>query len=375
MEKLIKYNINFIVAAISSLTIISMCAYMILNVNIYIMNILICIEFLCSFYFVCVFFYNVKKYSRIELFFYLVIYLMPFLLSILGLFYAFNFFSLDRIFLRESIIASFLTRIYHVIFIFYISHIIYFFYLFSVENNNTFFSSLSSNFVVCVSIVVALIFMILFENNNTFFSSLSSNFVVCVSIVVALIFMILYSIFNWAFDGRISSSYSDVKDNIIYEAQTTFSLESDNIDYEGFANSYDAALIYYDNELKYQEDDWDTFKKKHLLFETAIYQGEGFFILSSGKKFTYTYYIFILAYVIVNSLILVFSIFFFKIFLEKKFNSYINIMIKGFKEDSYIYAIETDKMDNTEIKELSELYNKKLLSYKYRERYVKMFTR
>ena len=52
-----------------------------------------------------------------------------------------------------------------------------------------------------------------------------------------------------------------------------------------------------------------------------------------------------------------------------------NIMIKGFKEDSYIYAIDTEKMDNTEIKELSELYNKKLLSYKYRERYVKMFTR
>lgn len=345
MEKLIKHNINFIVAAVSSLTIISMCAYMILNINIYIMNVLICLEFLCSFYFVCVFFYNVKKYSKIELFFYLVIYLMPFILSILGLFYAFNFFSLDRIFLRESIIASFLTRIYHVIFIFYISHIIYFFYLFSVENNHSFFSVLSSNFIVCISIVVA------------------------------LIFIILYSILNWAFDGKISSSYNDVRDNIIYEAQTTFSLESDNIDYEGFANSHDIALIYYDNELKYQIEDWNNFKKKHLLFETAIYQGEGFFILSSGKRFIYSYYIFILAYVIVNSLILVFSIFFFKIFLEKKFNGYMNIMIKGFKEDSYIYAIETDNMDNTEIKELSELYNKKLLSYKYRERYVKMFTR
>ena len=118
MEKLIKHNINFIAAAISSLTIISMCAYMILDINKYVMNILICLEFLCSFYFVCIFFYNVKKYSRIELFFYLVVYLMPFILSIFGLFYAFNFFSLDRIFLRESIFASFLTRIYHVIFIF-----------------------------------------------------------------------------------------------------------------------------------------------------------------------------------------------------------------------------------------------------------------
>ena len=138
---------------------------------------------------------------------------MPFILSILGLFYAFNFFSLDRIFLRESIIASFLTRIYHVIFIFYISHIIYFFYLFSVENNNSFFSVLSSNFIVCISIVVA------------------------------LIFIILYSILNWAFDGKISSSYNDVRDNIIYEAQTTFSLESDNIDYEGFANSLQIVMI------------------------------------------------------------------------------------------------------------------------------------
>ena len=50
-------------------------------------------------------------------------------------------------------------------------------------------------------------------------------------------------------------------------------------------------------------------------------------------------------------------------------------MIKGFKEDSYIYAIDTEKMDDTEIKKLSELYNKKLLTYKYRERFIKMFTR
>ena len=58
MEKLIKHNINFIAAAVSSLTIISMCAYMILNINIYIMNVLICLEFLCSFYFVCGYLFN-----------------------------------------------------------------------------------------------------------------------------------------------------------------------------------------------------------------------------------------------------------------------------------------------------------------------------
>ncbi len=50
-------------------------------------------------------------------------------------------------------------------------------------------------------------------------------------------------------------------------------------------------------------------------------------------------------------------------------------MIKGFKEDSYIYAIDTDNIDNTEIKKLAQLYNKKLLPYKYRERFIKMFTR
>ena len=45
-------------------------------------------------------------------------------------------------------------------------------------------------------------------------------------------------------------------------------------------------------------------------------------------------------------------------------------MIKGFKEDGYIYAIDTEKMDDTEIKKLAELYNKKLLTYKYRERFI-----
>ncbi|WP_300720656.1 hypothetical protein [uncultured Brachyspira sp.] len=50
-------------------------------------------------------------------------------------------------------------------------------------------------------------------------------------------------------------------------------------------------------------------------------------------------------------------------------------MVKGFKEDSYIYAIDTESMDNTEIKKLSEMYNKKLLTYKYRERFIKTFTR
>ena len=54
MEKLAKYNIDFIVAAISSLVIISMSAYMILNSNTIIMKILIILEFLCSFYFVSI---------------------------------------------------------------------------------------------------------------------------------------------------------------------------------------------------------------------------------------------------------------------------------------------------------------------------------
>ena len=84
MEKLAKYNITFIVAAVSSLTIISMCAYMIVNMHTYVMRVLMFIEFLCSFYFVCVFFYKMNRYSRIELFFYLVVYLVPFVLSILG---------------------------------------------------------------------------------------------------------------------------------------------------------------------------------------------------------------------------------------------------------------------------------------------------
>ena len=62
MEKLSKYNITFIVSAVSSLAIISMCAYMILDIPTYIMRALMLIEFLCSFYFVCVFFYKLNKY-------------------------------------------------------------------------------------------------------------------------------------------------------------------------------------------------------------------------------------------------------------------------------------------------------------------------
>ena len=58
---------------------------------------------------------------------------------------------------------------------------------------------------------------------------------------------------------------------------------------------------------------------------------------------------FILIYIIVNSIVLTFSIIFFKIFLEQKFNSYIDIIIKGFEEENFIYAINTDNMDETEI--------------------------
>lgn len=347
MEKLVKYNITFIVSAISSLTIISMCAYMILNMPAYIMRALIFIEFLCSFYFVCVFFYKINKYSRIETFFYLVVYLVPFILSILGLFYITNFFSLNRVFLRENIISSFLTRGYHVLFIFYISHIIYFFYLFSIENKKTFCSLISSHFIIVLSIIMA------------------------------VIFITLYGIINWVFDNKIITSYDNTKNEIIYEAGLAFSqnLNNDELEYEGFAKSYNMALIYYDNELKYRTNDWDNFESRHLLFEVTIMLGNGFFFMGSGKEFIYPYYMFILIYVIVNSFMLTFSIMFFKLFLGKKFNNYINIMIKGFKEDSYIYAIDTENMDDTEIKKLSELYNKKLLSYKYRERFIKMFTR
>ncbi|OEJ14435.1 hypothetical protein BFL38_06290 [Brachyspira hampsonii] len=347
MEKLSKYNINFIVSAISSLVIISMCAYMILNLPAYIMKILMFIEFLCSFYFVCVLFYKMNKYSRIETFFYLIIYLVPFILSILGLFYITNFFSLNRVFLRENIISSFLTRGYHVLFIFYISHIIYFFYLFSIENKNTFYALISSNFIIVISVIMA------------------------------VIFIVLYGIINWVFDNKIITSYEDKKNEIIYEAGLAFSqnADRDELEYEGFAKSYEMVLVYYDNELKYRSEDWDNFERSNLLFEVSIMQGNGFLFMGSGKEFIYPYYMFILIYVIINSIILTCSIMFFKLFLERKFNGYVNIMIKGFKEDSYIYAIDTDKMDDTEIKKLSELYNKKLLTYKYRERFIKMFTR
>ncbi len=347
MEKLTKYNINFIVSAVSSLAIISMCAYMILDIPTYIMRALMLIEFLCSFYFVCVFFYKLNKYSRKETFFYLIIYLVPFILSILGLFYITNFFSLNRVFLRENIISSFLTRGYHVIFIFYISHIIYFFYLFSIENKNTFYSLISSNFIIVISVIMA------------------------------VIFIVLYGIINWVFDNKIITSYEDTKNEVIYEAGLAFSqnADTDELEYEGFAKSYDMVLVYYDNELKYRSEDWDHFENRHLLFEVSIILGNGFLFMGSGKEFIYPYYMFILIYVIVNSLILTCSIMFFKLFLDKKFNGYINIMIKGFKEDGYIYAIDTEKMDDTEIKKLAELYNKKLLTYKYRERFIKMFTR
>lgn len=348
MEKLNKYNINFIAAAASSLIIISMCAYMILDMHTSIMRILIFMEFLCSFYFACVFFYKVNSYSRVEIFFYLIVYLIPFILSIFGLFYASNFFSLNRIFLRENIISSFLTRGYHVLFIFYISHIIYFFYLFSAENNNTFYSLITSYFIILISVITA------------------------------IIFIILYGVINWVFDNKIITSYENTKNEIIYEAGLAFSQNNtdiDNIEYEGFSKSYNMMLLYYDNELKYRSNDWDSFESRHLLFEASIIQGNGFLFMGSSKEFTYPYYMFILIYVIVNSIILTSSILFFKFFLRKKFDNYINIIIRGFNEDSYIYAIETENMDNTEIKTLSELYNKKLLTYKYRERFIKMFSR
>ncbi|WP_297298696.1 hypothetical protein [uncultured Brachyspira sp.] len=347
MEKLAKYNINFIVAAISSLTIISMCAYMLVNMHTYIMRILMIVEFLCSFYFVCVFFYKMNKYSRTELFFYLITYLLPFILSIIGLFYVTNFFSLNRVFLRENMIASFLTRGYHVLFIFYISHIIYFFYLFGVENKDTFCSAITSYFIIVISSLMA------------------------------VIFIVLYSVINWAFDNKIITSYQNTKNEIIYEADLAFSQNTDNADleYEGFAKSYNIAVIYYENELKYRTADWEDFESRHLVFETSVMQGNGFLFIGSGKDFTYPYYMFILIYVIVNSLVLTCVIMFFRVFLSYKFNNYMNIMIKGFKEDSYIYAIDTEHMDNTEIKVLAEYYNKKLLTYKYRERFIKMFTR
>ncbi|TXJ35322.1 hypothetical protein [Brachyspira aalborgi] len=347
MEKLAKYNIDFIVAAISSLVIISMSAYMILNSNTIIMKILIILEFLCSFYFVSVFFYRISKYSRIELFFYLITFLIPFMMSILGIFYALNFFSLNRVFLKENIISSFLTRGYHFLFIFYITHIIYFFYLFVLENKKSFYSSISSHFIIIISAAMA------------------------------IIFIIIYAVLNWIFDNNIIKSYQNTKNEIIYEADTTFYREhnSEGFEYESFAKSLNIALLYYDNELKYQSDNWDEFESKHLLFETAIIQGNGFFIMISGKQFIYPFYMFILIYIIVNSIVLTFSIIFFKIFLEQKFNSYIDIIIKGFEEENFIYAINTDNMDETEIKTLSKLYNKKLLAYKYRERYIKMFTK
>lgn len=344
MERLEKLNINFIVAAVSSLIIILMIAYMLVNVNAFFIRILMILEFICDFYLVTVFFYRIKKYNRFEIIFFIFVAIMPFMVSILNMFYVFNFFSLTRVFLKNPLISGFLTRGYHFLFLFYITHIIYFFYLFALENKKTFSSLTISIFCIFSSATLAVIFIILYA--------------------------ILYSIYS----DKMITTYKSSESSILYEADNIFYKDKslEDIDYMGFAESYGMSVFYYDNELKYKSEDWQLFSKYNLLFETSIIQGNGFFFMGSGKIFAAPFYIFLLIYTIVLSFILTSFIFFLRFFLYKNFESYASIIIKGFSEENYMYAIDTDSMEESELKTISKLYNDKLLPYKYRERYMKM---
>lgn len=339
-----KINITFIISALSSLIIILMITYMLVNINSLFIKVLFVLEFMCDFYFVTIFFYKMKHFKKFEKIFYAFVAIIPFMISILNIFYMVNFFSPERVFIRNPIISSFLTGGYHYLFLLYISHIIYFFYLFALDNKKTFSS---------ITISVFSIFS---------------------SITLAIIFIVLYTFLYTVFANKIITTYKTTKENILYEAGNTFLKETpiDDIEYSGFSKSYDILMFYQGNDLKYSSEDWETYKKQNLLFETSVIQGNGFLFILNGKTFISPFYIFVLIYAIVLSFILTSFIFFSRFFLHKHFESYISIIIKGFKEENYMYAIDTENMEESELKTLSEVYNDKLLPYKYRERYMKM---
>lgn len=349
MEKVnnnLKSNLNFIVLSLSSILIFFMIIYMLLDMKTFVIRFLMMLEFLCDFYLMTRLFYKYQNYKKNERYIEVLFTVFPFMLSVFNLFYVFNFFSIDRTFLRNVTAASLLTSSYKYIFSVYILRIINMFYTFSKEERKSFNSLLSSKITIFISLALL------------------------------LIFFIFYMVFSNVFVKQVMPTYNTVSESITFNAQNTLvnkdiEEDIDEIEYKAFAEIYDIIFIYYDNELKYSHENFNRFRENNLLFETSIFQGFGFLFIRSGKVFTAPFYIFLILYIITLSFTLLSIIIFVKYIIKNNLDVYVNIMLRGFKDDNYHYAIDTSAMEENEIKELSELYNNKLLSYKYRERYIK----
>jgi len=344
LEKLKKYT-PLLVHVFSSVIIVLMIVYMIFSINSVFMKTLMILQFFCDFYFVTKMFYRMQTYSRVEKYIILAKTLLPFFLSIFNLFYITGFFSIDRFYLRETFWAYFFTRFYHLMFLVYLFKII-------------------DLFQVIIS-----------YGKKTINNLIISKFNLLFSIVIGIMFILFYHMFSSLFASNFMKTYDSFSDEFLTEANYMFSnIYADNIDsldYEAFAKEYNGVLFYYDNDLKYRADDFDAFNAKHMLFETSIIEGYGIFFVVSGKIFTTTYYIFVMLYVITLLLFLLIMTLLLKYIIYNNMSSYISIIIKGLSDDSYMLAINTDSMKETDIKCLAILYNKKILAYKYKDKYIK----
>ena len=344
MEKLKKYT-PLLVHIFSSVIIILMIVYMIFFIDSTFMKVLMVLQFFCDFYFVTKMFNEMQTYSKVEKYITVTKTLLPFFLSVFNLFYITGIFSIDRFYLREPFFAYLLTRFYHIMFLVYLFKIIDLFQA------------------------------ITFYSKKTINNLIVSKFNLVFSITIGIMFILFYQVFSSLFASNFMRTYDSFSDEFLTEANYMFSSiytdNTDNLDYEAFAKEYDAILFYYDNDLKYKSDDFDEFKSKHMLFETTIIKGYGVFFVKNGKMFITTYYIFVMLYIISLLLFLFIISFILKYIIYNNMSSYISIMTKVLSDDSYMLAINTDSMKETEIKHLATLYNEKVLAYKYKDKYMK----
>ena len=344
MEKIKKYS-PLLVHIFSSVVIILMIVYMIFFIDSTFMKVLIVLQFFCDFYFVTKMFYKMQNYSGVEKKVILIKTLLPFFMSVFNLFYIIGIFSIDRFYLREPFFAYLLTRLYHVMFLVYLFKII-------------------DLFQVIIS-----------YGKKTINNLIVSKFNLVFSIIIGIMFILFYNVFSSLFASNFMRTYDSFSDDFLNEANYMFSNiyvdNTDNLDYEAFAKEYDGILLYYDNDLKYKSDDFDKFKSKYMLFETTIIKGYGVFFIKSGKMFITTYYIFVMLYIISLLLFLFIVSFILKYIIDNNMSSYISIMSKVLSDDAYMLAIDTDSMQESDIKHLAILYNKKVLAYKYKDKYMK----
>lgn len=313
------------------------------------LNYFVVFEIILDFYFVLSVFFKVKDnkivFQKIG-FAHLIpgfARILPFLFSLATFLFMNKIIALSDIYSGPDFAISFF-RIYPNLFFIYIIRIFQFYYNFTNEYK----------YKIVAAVNVKIFFIMFF--------------------IISVLFFLSYAVFiNFTND-----SYKEFKRLVVSGSNLTLS-ESLKDGYaederkeacKSFANKYGIGEVRLSvGQRLYADDDYDKMLSEKHVFQFTVLKTPEFVFVTKDYVNVYAYAALAL-YILLTFILIVPVIIFSRYVMRVEIGNVLYIMKNGFSDKHFNLGVDTSKLSEGEMKEVSELYNNKYLPLKYRDIYI-----